>query len=201
MARVLFLKLRPCWDHATSLMLTVYSYYLCLECSSPHSTCWLFGGTACLDCYLFPAWFVPLMACQKKQDLPPIPSFTLLYIISPSIWDSFLSFILPPPKLLFRKPLPSKNYTVLGNIMLFLKWRRRLKVRSALEHWWKLSVYNNTLNRAMKILMFSEVYTDTPGKSQTTSLLENKQTVSPQDAHHRILDSLPALTRMEKSFH
>ena len=43
--------------------------------------------------------------------------------------------------------------------------------------------------------MFSEVYTDTPGKSQTNSLLENKQTVSPQDAHHRILDSFPALTR------
>lgn len=47
----------------------------------------------------------------------------------------------------------------------------------------------------MKILMFSEVYSDTPGKTRTNSLLENKQTVSPQGGHHRILDSLPALTR------
>lgn len=156
---------------------------------------------ACLDCYLFPAWFNPLVACQKKQDLPPIPSFTLLYVISPSIWDSFLSFILPPPKLLFRKLLPSKNYTVLENIMLFLKWRRRLKVRSALEHWWKLSVYNNTLNRAMKMLMFSEVYTDTPRKSQTTSLLENKQLCLHRMPITGFLTPSQPLLGMEKSFH
>lgn len=33
----------------------------------------------------------------------------LFYAISSSVWDSLLSFTLPPPKLLFRESLPSKN--------------------------------------------------------------------------------------------
>lgn len=47
----------------------------------------------------------------------------------------------------------------------------------------------------MKLLTSSEIYTDSLGKGQTSSLLDNRQTVSPQGARHRILDCLPAPIR------
>lgn len=50
----------------------------------------------------------------------------------------------------------------------------------------------------MRTFMSSEIYTDSPRKSQRNSILDSKQTVSLQGTHHRILDSLPALVRNRK---